>query len=77
VSAKLASGLGITFPLASDEDGVALKAFGVLDPATDIAWPSLYLIESDRTITWRWLADTFRERPEVSEVLAEIDAAKR
>jgi hypothetical protein len=48
----------------------------VLDPDTEIAWPSLYLIDPDQTLSWRWLADTFKERPPIAEVLAAIDGAR-
>jgi hypothetical protein len=49
-----------------------MKAFGIFDPENEIAWPSIFLIEQDRTVSWRWLADIYRERPPAADVLAAV-----
>ncbi len=74
VSARLHAALRLPFPLASDPDHVALELLGVFDPANEIAWPSMFLIERDRTVSWRSLATTYKERPTTDEVLAAIAA---
>ena len=73
MSAKLAAGLGLAFPLASDERHVAIDAFGVYDGENEIAWPAVYLVERDRTISWRFLGTDYQERPAAAEVLRAID----
>lgn len=77
VSDKLAAHLELGYPLASDEDGAVMKGFGIFDPENEIAWPSIWVIEKDRTISWRWLADVFMERPPASEVLTAVEAVHK
>jgi peroxiredoxin len=72
VSDKLAAALDLAFPIASDEDGAVMKAFGVFDPENEIAWPSIFVIEKDRTISWRWVADVYMKRPPPAEVVAAV-----
>jgi len=68
--------LALTFPLLSDVGGPAIKAFGVFDDETEIAWPSIFVVGADGTIQQRWLADTFRERIATPDVLRELDAKR-
>jgi peroxiredoxin len=72
VSDKLAAGHGFTFPIAADEDGAVMKAFGVFDPENEIAWPSIFVIEKDRTVSWRWIADVYMKRPPASDVVSAV-----
>jgi peroxiredoxin len=73
VSAKLAAGLGLRFPLASDVDHVAIEAYGVYDAENEISWPAVYLVEKDRTVSWRFLGNDYKERPPAADVLSAID----
>lgn len=68
-SKVLAERLHLTFPLVSDVGGAAIKAFGVFDDETEIAWPSIFVVAADGTVVKRWLADTFRERIATADVL--------
>jgi len=76
VGARLAAGLGLTFPLASDERRVAIGAYGVYDAENEISWPAVYLVEQDRTVSWRYLGDRYQERPPAADVLAAIDRVR-
>jgi peroxiredoxin len=73
-SKELAAKLGITFPLLSDRDRSTIRAYGVEDSENSIAWPSIFLVAQDRTIRWRSLAETYKERP-TPEVIVEALAA--
>lgn len=53
----------------SDPKASALKAFGVFDTETEIAWPSIFVVGRDGKIVHRWLADTFSERVVTADVL--------
>jgi peroxiredoxin len=53
----------------SDPKASALKAFGVFDTETEIAWPSIFVVGRDNKIMHRWLADTFSERVVTADVL--------
>lgn len=66
--------LGLAFPLLSDPGGTrAIEPFGVFDPDTEIAWPSIFVVGRDGKVLQRWLADTFKERIATSDVLAQLD----
>ena len=73
-SAKLAGHLDLGYPLASDESASAIKAFGVYDEENEIAWPAIFVVEKDRTISWRWLADIYKERPPAADIVAAVAA---
>ncbi len=68
----LAGRLGLAFPLLSDPTGAGIKAFGVLDAETEIAWPSIFVINADGTVAKRWLADTYKERIATADILREL-----
>lgn len=73
--------LGLSFPVLSDPQLVAIDAFGLRHvggypmaepPATgDIARPATYVIQNS-TILWRDLTDNYRVRVDPSRVIAAI-----
>ena len=72
-SRALVERLGLSFPLGLDEDRTLTKAFGVYDPANDIAWPALFLIGPDGVVRWRSLAETYTVRPASQMILDAAD----
>ena len=68
----LAGKLGLSYAIVSDEKAASLKAFGIFDPETEIAWPSIFVVGKDGTIVKRWLADTFTERVATDDVLRDL-----
>lgn len=71
-NAKLAKKLGVTFPILADPKRTAIRAYGVLDPANDIAWPAIFVLDGDRTVTWRSLTENYKVRPASEEVLSHL-----
>jgi peroxiredoxin len=69
----MAAKLGLTFPVLADPKASALKAFGIFDPDTEIAWPSIFIVSRDTKIVHRWLADTFSERIVTADVMKALD----
>lgn len=69
----LADKLGLGFPLVSDPKASAIRAFGVFDDDTEIAWPSIFVVAKDGTVVKRWLADTYSQRVATADVIAELD----
>jgi len=65
----LAANLKLAFPIVSDPKATALKAFGVFDSETEIAWPSIFVVSREGKVVHRWLADTFSERVATDDVL--------
>jgi peroxiredoxin len=72
-SLALAERLGVTFPLLSDEDLSAIRAYGVEDAENGVAWPAIFIVARDGRIAWRSLAETYRERPASKVVLEALD----
>lgn len=72
-SAELAARLGVTFPLLSDVDRAVVRAYGVHDPETDIAWSSIFLVDPRGQVRWRSLGDTYKVRPTAEVVLEAVD----
>ncbi len=73
VSTKLAAGLGLAFPLVSDVKHEPIDAYGVYDAENQISWPAVYVVERDRTISWRFLGSDYKERPPAEEVLRALE----
>jgi peroxiredoxin len=70
---QLAARLALTFPILSDPKADVLEAYGVFDPATEIAWPSIFVVGKDGKVLHRWLADTFTERIATADVMKALD----
>jgi peroxiredoxin len=70
---ELSARLGLTFPLAADPEHATLAAFGVYDDHHEIAWPAVFIVERDRRVSWRYLADDYKVRPTVEEMLRALD----
>ena len=65
--------LGLGFPILSDPKATAIRAFGVYDEDTEIAWPSIFVVAKDGTVVKRWLADTYKERIATDDVLKDLN----
>ncbi len=73
-SARLASGLGLEFPLLSDVEREAITAWGVVHEGGKpgggaIARPAIFLVEPDGTISWRSVTENYRVRVRPENVL--------
>lgn len=68
----LAKRLGLTFPLLSDTTRATTKAWGVLDPGNDVAWPAIFVIGPDRKVKWRSLVETYKVRPLPDLILEQL-----
>lgn len=64
--------LGLGFPILSDHKAEAIRAFGVFDEDTEIAWPSIFVVGKDGTVLKRWLADTYSQRVATDDVLRDL-----
>jgi peroxiredoxin len=68
-SAEWAKKLGATFPLLSDENRAIIRAFGVEDVENGISWPAIFIVDKDRKIHWRSLAQTYKIRAMPRQIL--------
>jgi peroxiredoxin len=65
--------LGLTFPLLSDRDRLAVESFGVEDVENGVAWPAVFVLEPGGTVRWRSLSDDYRNRPTPEDILAALE----
>ncbi|MBI3975460.1 MAG: redoxin domain-containing protein [Armatimonadetes bacterium] len=69
----------LSFPLLSDYNREAVKAFGVEDPTfakgvlPGVARRSVFVLDKDGTVTYRWVSDV----PSVEPNYAEVEEAAR
>ncbi len=76
-NAKVRADRRLPFPIASDETREAVRAFGVLHEragpgASDIALPSMFLIERGGHIVWSHVAARIVDRPDPTDVLERV-----
>jgi len=72
-SAELATKLGLTYPLLSDPNQTAIRAFGVADESTGVAWPTLFVVGRDGKVAARFFTESYKKRATTSDVLAALD----
>jgi peroxiredoxin len=65
--------LVLPFPLLSDPDGTAIKAYGVwADGEGGIARPSIFAVRSNGSIAWRYVGEDYADRPADDELFAAL-----
>ncbi len=79
-SARLAEGLGLKFPILSDVQENAIRAWGLVHEngkpgGGAISRPAVFLVEPDGTISWRRLTDDYRVRLRPEDVMEVLRAA--
>jgi peroxiredoxin len=72
----LAEGEKLSFTLLADQGHRVIDAFGVFDSDTELAWPSIFVIDHDGTIAWRWLATDAHTWITAASVIAAMPATK-
>jgi peroxiredoxin len=76
-SAVFASEIGIDFPLLRDADLKIATAYGVAMAGKDIAVPAVFVIRKDGKIHWRKVGESVTDRPSVSDILEQAEAARK
>ena len=63
--------------LLADPDGVAVKAFGLMDPdpipPRPLARSATYFIDREGVVRYRWFPKDYRTRPVPGDILNVID----
>ena len=70
----------LPFPLVADNDGSVCEAYGVRTTyerfdMDGVARRSVFVVDADGTVTYRWLADEPGTEPDYEAVSAALDAA--
>ena len=74
---ELARRLGLGYPLLADPERQVIRAFAVEDAENGVAWPAIFLLDADRKVLWRSLAESYKVRPASALVLEALDASRR
>ncbi len=73
----LQESLGTAVTLLADPDGVAVEAFGVMDPdpipPQPLARSATFFIDQEGVVRYRWLPRDYRNRPAPDDILRQID----
>ncbi|MGI8968992.1 MAG: redoxin domain-containing protein [Chloroflexota bacterium] len=69
----------LSFPLLSDFDREAIRAFGIVDDDfkgyhAGVARRSVFVVQPDGAVSWTWVADSPEQQPEYGEVLQHLGA---
>ena len=66
------SKLELTFPVLSDSSLEHIRRYEVLHPKEGIARPSVFLVDREGNIHWRYVGMSAGDRPPIEEVLARV-----
>ena len=73
---KLALEMKLAFPILSDFYRNLIREYGVLHPTENIARPSMFLVNKEGRIVWKYVGMEASERPPIAIVLQQIQAVK-
>ena len=73
---KVAAELNLTYPVLSDVYKNFIRQYGVLHPTEGIARPSMFVVNKDGKITWKYVGSEANDRPPINTVLQQLAAAK-
>jgi peroxiredoxin len=73
---KLATELGLSYPILSDVYKTFIKQYGVLHPTEGIARPSMFLVNKDGKVVWKYVGNDATDRPTIDAVLQQVAAVK-
>ena len=72
-NAAWADRLRLPFPLLADETAAVAAAWGVYDPAAQIARPAIFVVAPDLSVPLRYLGRDYADRPPFAALLAALD----
>ncbi len=66
----------LSFPVLSDAAKTLITSWGVLHPQEGIARPSMFIVNKQGKIVWRYVGADANDRPAISLVLKQLEAVK-
>jgi peroxiredoxin len=73
---KVAAELNLTFPILSDVYKNFIRQYGVLHPTEGIARPSMFVVNKEGKIVWRYVGADATDRPPIATVLQQLASVK-
>jgi peroxiredoxin len=75
-NAAMVDKLLLPFPLLSDPEGEVIRRYGMWNEGEGgIAKPSVFLVQPDRSLTFRYVGEDFADRPTDDELFAAASVA--
>ena len=68
--------LGLQFPVLSDTSRTFIQAYNVLHPQEGISRPSVFVINREGEVTWRYVGMSAADRAPMTEVLEQLRAVQ-
>ena len=70
---ELSLALNIDYSVLSDPDAYVTKKYGVFNLLGDgVATPSVFIINSNRTLTWSYVGGDISDRADLKDILSNI-----
>jgi len=66
----------LTYPILSDVYKNYIRQYGVLHPTEGIARPSMFLVNKEGKIVWKYVGMEASDRPPMDTVLQQITSLK-
>ncbi len=66
----------LTFPVLSDANGDAVRAYNVLNESANIARVATFIVDGDGVITYRYVGANKSDRPTAKVILEQLAVAK-
>lgn len=73
---KLVSEMKLTFPVLSDVYRNYIRQYGVLHPEEGIARPSIFLLNKEGKVVWKYVGADYMDRPPMPLVLQHVQSIK-
>jgi peroxiredoxin len=73
---KVAVELKLTYPILSDVYKNFIRQYGVLHPTEGIARPSMFIVNKEGKIVWKYVGSEASDRPPIDTVLQQLSEAK-
>ncbi len=73
---KVASEMKLSYPILSDVYRNYIKQYGVLHPTEGIARPSMFVVNKEGKIVWKYIGREASDRPAMETVLQQLSSAK-
>src|SRR5438094_10032847 len=74
---KVATELSLTYPILSDIYKNFIKQYGVLHPTEGIARPSMFIVNKEGKIAWKYVGKDARDRTPIETVLQQTTSVKK
>src|SRR5437870_12842717 len=71
---KVAAELNLRYPILSDVYKNFIRQYGVLHPTEGIARPSMFIVNKQGTIVWKYVGSEAADRPPIDTVLQQLAA---